>query len=211
MAVNIRDTSVPVAEVAGPARGGGRAAARYAPVMAATATMACFGVWGLARYSAMGNDEVASRWAASLSLGQLAHLLRHIDAVHGLYYLMLHGWMAAGTSPAVLRIPSVIGMSAAAALMVILCRRLTGSGWAGLFAGLIMATTTSDSFYAQTARSYALVFASRPGRYSWSRSSLRRCTRSVMWFTVRPEPRCWPAPGRTGSGDGWRRPCTDES
>jgi mannosyltransferase len=161
MAVSKQHKSAPAAEGAGPARGAGWAAtgARWAPVVAAAATMACFGVWGLARYSAMGNDEVASRWAASLSLGQLAHLLRHIDAVHGMYYLLLHGWMAAGTSPAVLRIPSVIGMSAAAALLVILGRRLTGSGWAGLFAGLIMATTTSVSFYAQTARSYALVFA----------------------------------------------------
>jgi mannosyltransferase len=160
-AVNKQEASAPVAEVAGPARGAGWAAAgaRYAPVAAAAATMACLGAWGLARYSAMGNDEVASRWAASLSLGQLAHLLRHIDAVHGLYYLLLHGWMAVGTSPAVLRVPSVIGMSAAAALIVILARRLTGSGWAGLFAGLIMATTTSVSFYAQTARSYALVSA----------------------------------------------------
>ena len=159
MAVNNRVTSVPAAEVARPARGTGRAAARYAPVVVAAATMACLGAWGLARYSAMGNDEVVSRWAASLSLGQLAHLLRHVDAVHGLYYLTLHGWMAVGTSPAVLRIPSVIGMSAAAALTVVLGRRLTGSGWAGLFAGLIMATTTSASYYAQTARSSALVFA----------------------------------------------------
>jgi len=159
MAVKNRGTSVPAAEAAGPARRAGSAAARCAPVLAAAATMACFGAWGLARYSAMGNDEVASRWAASLSLGHLAHLLRHVDAVHGLYYLMLHGWMAVGMSPAVLRIPSVIGMSGAAALMVILGRRLTGSGWAGLFAGLIMATTTSVSYYAQTARSYALVFA----------------------------------------------------
>src|SRR4029077_8421149 len=31
--------------------------------------------------------------------------------------------------------------------------------WAGLFAGLIMALTPSISFYAQTARSYAMVFA----------------------------------------------------
>jgi mannosyltransferase len=123
------------------------------------AVMTWLGLWGLVRDSAMGNDEVASRWAASLSLGQLAHLARHVDAVHALYYLLLHGWMVVGTSPAVLRAPSVIGMSAAAALTVILGRRLTGSGWAGLFAGLIMATTTSVSFYAQTARSYALVFA----------------------------------------------------
>jgi mannosyltransferase len=107
----------------------------------------------------MGNDEVVSRWAALLSLRQLAHLLRHVDAVHGLYYLLLHGWMAVGTSPTVMRIPSVIFMAAAAALLAILGRRLTGSGWAGFFSGLIMALTPSTTYYAQTARSYALVFA----------------------------------------------------
>jgi mannosyltransferase len=117
------------------------------------------GVWGLARDSSMGNDEVATRWAALLSLRQLAHLLRHVDAVHGLYYLLMHGWMAVGTSPAVMRIPSVIAMVVAVALVVIIGRRLTGSAWAGLFAGLIVALTPTISYYAQTARSYALVFA----------------------------------------------------
>ena len=121
--------------------------------------MAVLGVWGLARDSSMGNDEVATRWAALLSLHQLAHLLRHVDAVHGLYYLLMHGWMAVGTSPAVMRIPSVIAMVVAVALVVIIGRRLTGSAWAGLFAGLIVALTPTISYYAQTARSYALVFA----------------------------------------------------
>jgi mannosyltransferase len=134
-------------------------AVRYAPIILAAAVMAVLGVWGLARDSSMGNDEVATRWAALLSLHQLAHLLRHVDAVHGLYYLLMHGWMAAGTSPAVMRIPSVIAMVVAVALTVIIGRRLTGSGWAGLFAGLIVAFTPTISYYAQTARSYALVFA----------------------------------------------------
>jgi mannosyltransferase len=58
-----------------------------------------------------------------------------------------------------MRIPSVIFMAAAAALLAILGRRLTGSGWAGFFSGLIMALTPSITYYAQTARSYALVFA----------------------------------------------------
>ena len=134
-------------------------AVRYAPIILAAAVMAVLGVWGLARDSSMGNDEVATRWAALLSLHQLAHLLRHVDAVHGLYYLLMHGWMAVGTSPAVMRIPSVIAMVVAVALTVIIGRRLTGSGWAGLFAGLIVAFTPTISYYAQTARSYALVFA----------------------------------------------------
>jgi len=147
---------------AGPARWAA-AVIWWAPVAAAAAVMAWFGLWGLARQSAMGNDEAASRWAASLSLALLAHLLRHVDAVHGLYYLLLHGWMAVGTSPAVLRVPSVIAMVAAAALMVILARRLTGPGpagqLAGLFAGLVVALSPVISYYAQTARSYALVYA----------------------------------------------------
>jgi mannosyltransferase len=131
----------------------------YLPAVLAAAVMAVLGVWGLARDSAMGNDEVATRWAALLPLHLLTHLLRHVDAVHGLYYLLMHGWMAVGTSPAVMRIPSVIAMVVAVALVVIIGRRLTGSAWAGLFAGLIVALTPTISYYAQTARSYALVFA----------------------------------------------------
>jgi mannosyltransferase len=135
------------------------AAAAYAPPVVAAATMLLLGFWGLARQSAMGNDEVASRWAAMLSLPELRHLLGNLDAVHGLYYLLLHGWVAVGTSPAVIRIPSVIAMAAAVAMTAIVGRRLTGSGWAGLFAGLIMALTPAISYFAQTARSYALVTA----------------------------------------------------
>ncbi|MGH3157966.1 MAG: hypothetical protein ACRDNF_15510, partial [Streptosporangiaceae bacterium] len=78
---------------------------RWAPVVAAAVAMTVFGLWGLARDSAMGNDEVVSRWAALLSLRQLAHLVRHVDAVHALYYLLLHGWMVVGTSPTAIRVP----------------------------------------------------------------------------------------------------------
>ena len=58
--------------------GGGRAAARYAPAGAAALVMVVLGLWGLARDSAMGNDEVATRWAALLSLRELAHLLNNV-------------------------------------------------------------------------------------------------------------------------------------
>jgi len=160
-ATNLEGATTASGKAAGAARTAGwvAVAASGAPVVAVSGLMTFFGLWGLARESAMGNDEVVSRYAAGLSIGQLVELLRRVDMVHGLYYLMLHGWMAVGTSPAVLRVPSVIGMVAAAAIMVILARRLTGSGWAGLFSGLIMVMTPSISYYAQTARSYALVFA----------------------------------------------------
>jgi hypothetical protein len=70
----------------------------YVPVVAAAA-MACFGMWGPARGSAMGNDEVVSRWAASLAVGQLARLLLRVDPVHGLYYLLLRNWMGGRHKP----------------------------------------------------------------------------------------------------------------
>jgi mannosyltransferase len=129
------------------------------PLLIPAVVMAVYGIWGLARDSAMGNDEVATKWAALLSLRHLAHLLRHVDAVHGLYYLLMHCWVVLGSSPTVLRIPSVLAMIAAAFLVALLARRLTGSAWAGVFAGLAMALTPVVSYYAQTARSYALVYA----------------------------------------------------
>jgi mannosyltransferase len=148
------------AGVAAAARTGGWAAtaAKHAPIAVAAVTMAFLGLWGLAR-GAMGNDEVATHYAALLSLRQLLHLLGNVDAVHGAYYLLMHGWMALGTSPTIMRIPSLISMTAAVAMTVIIGRRLTGSAWAGLFAGLIMALTPAVSYYAQTARSYAMVLA----------------------------------------------------
>jgi mannosyltransferase len=121
--------------------------------------MAVLGLWGLARDSSMGNDEVATRWAALLNLRDLAHLLNTVDAVHGLYYLVMHVWVAVGSSPTVLRIPSVLAMIAAVALTAILGKRLTGSGWVALFSGLVMALTPVITYYAQTARSYAMVVA----------------------------------------------------
>jgi mannosyltransferase len=135
------------------------ATGRYGPVAVPAAAMLVAGLWGLSRSSSMGNDEVATRWAALLSLRELAHLLRHVDAVHGLYYLIMHAWVVVGSSPTAIRVPSVISMVVAAGLAAIIGRRLTGSGWAGLFAGLVMALTPSISYYAQTARSYAMVLA----------------------------------------------------
>jgi hypothetical protein len=138
---------------------GWAATAAWAPPAVAAAAMLVPGWWGIARDNSMGNDEVATRWAALLPLRELVHLVSNVDAVHGLYYLLMHGWVALGSSPVALRIPSVIAMAVAAMLITIIGRRLTGSGWAGLFAGLIMTATPSISFYAQTARSYAMVFA----------------------------------------------------
>src|SRR5690349_23076877 len=122
------------------------------------------GLWGLARQSSMGNDEVATKWAALLNWDQLQHLLRRVDAVHGFYYALMHVWAKVGTSPAVLRVPSVIAMAVAVALVAVIARRLTGSGWTAVFAALIMAVTPSISYYPQTPRSSPLFLAAVPAR-----------------------------------------------
>ncbi len=134
------------------------AAARYLPVAVPAATMAVLAVWGLPRQNAMGNDEIVTLYASKLGLGQLARMVfSHTDIFHALYYLFMHFWVVLGTSPTVIRIPSVIAAVAAVALAAHTGRRLSGSAWTGLFAGLIMALTPSTSFYAQTARSYTMV------------------------------------------------------
>jgi mannosyltransferase len=128
-----------------------------APIALAAATMLVLGLWGLARHNAMGNDEIVTRYASMLSFGQLAHLLKHTDVYHGFYYVLMHGWVVLGTTPVIIRVPSVIAMTVAVGLLVYVARRLSGSAWTGLFAGLIMALTPVISFYAQTAREYATI------------------------------------------------------
>ena len=132
---------------------------RFGPVLVPVAVVVILGIWGIRRDNDMGNDEVATRWAAGLTLHGLAHLLRHVDAVHGLYYFFMHFWLVVGRTPAALRVPSVIAIAIGAALAAILARKLTGSALAALFSGLVMALTPTVSYYAQTARSYAMVLA----------------------------------------------------
>jgi mannosyltransferase len=82
-------------------------------------------------------------------------MLHNIDAVLGLYYFGLHLWMAVfGDSATAMRLPSVIAMAGAAAVVALIGRRL-GGGVAGLASGLIFAVIPSVSRYAQEARPYA--------------------------------------------------------
>jgi mannosyltransferase len=124
-------------------------------------------------------DELASWSAASRTLPQLWGMLHNIDAVLGLYYLGLHLWMAVfGQSATAMRLPSVIAMTAAAAVVALIGRRL-GGGTAGLASGLVFALIPSVSRYAQEARPYAfatlfaalalLAFLRAMERPRWSR------------------------------------------
>jgi len=100
-------------------------------------------------------DELASWSAASRTLPQLWTMLHQIDAALGVYYFGLHLWMAiVGDSATAMRLPSVIAMTGAAAVVALIGRRLAGVG-AGLAGGLVFALIPSVSRYAQEARPYA--------------------------------------------------------
>ena len=100
-------------------------------------------------------DELASWSAASRTLPQLWAMVHNIDAVLGIYYLGLHLWMAVfGQSATAMRLPSVIAMAAAAAMVALIGQRL-GGRLAGLASGLIFAVIPSVTRFAQEARPYA--------------------------------------------------------
>jgi mannosyltransferase len=121
------------------------------------ALMLCLGLIGLDRHS-VWRDEAASLVAARRSLPELWLMLRHLETVHAVYYTLLHGWLQLGTGEAWARMPSVLAMSAAAGLVGVLGARLV-SVPVGLVAGLLFALNPSVSYYAQEARSTALVAA----------------------------------------------------
>jgi mannosyltransferase len=149
----------PPTVLAGAASGGWSAtSARYLPIAVPAVTMAVLGAWELPRHNVMGNDEIVTQFAARLPLGTLARMVfLHTDIFHALYYLFMHVWVVLGSSATVIRVPSLIAAVAGVALTAHVGRRLSGSGWTGLLAGMVMALTPSTSFYAQTARSYTMV------------------------------------------------------
>jgi mannosyltransferase len=157
-----RQASDPVMAAAGPgpvpahvARTGVRRA--WMPVLPGLATFAVC-LWGIGSAS-FWRDEAATLSATRRPLPDLAAMLAHVDAVHGLYYLLM--WPlahVAGTGELAMRLPSAAAM-ACAACGVAACGRRLGSTRAGLCAGLVFAVLPMTSRYGQEARSYPLVTA----------------------------------------------------
>jgi mannosyltransferase len=121
------------------------------------AVMLGVGLWGLGRPS-YWRDESVSVEAGRKPLPELWNSLRGTDAVHGLYYLLLHPVTAMGTSETVTRLPSVLAAAAAAGGIAVLARRFHSPA-AGLLAGVIFAVLPLVSRYAQETRQYTMVSA----------------------------------------------------
>ncbi|MFF1776991.1 hypothetical protein [Streptomyces virginiae] len=141
------------------------------------------GLWGLSRQDSVWRDEAATWQVAGRSAGEIWAMLANVDAVHGLYYLLMHGLFEVfGASTTTLRLPSVLAVSAAATCVALIGRRLAGF-WAGLGGGLTLGLLPAVQFYLQEGRPYALVAAGAglstlllvsllergPGRRAWPR------------------------------------------
>ncbi len=123
--------------------------------------MLALGLWGLDR-GGMWGDEGVTFLVGRRTVPQIWHLLHGVDAVHGLYYLLMHFALAVHPGEVALRLPSVCGATATAGLVAALGVRLARPR-VGLWAGLLYAITPLTGHYAQEGRSYALVAAGVAG------------------------------------------------
>jgi mannosyltransferase len=102
-------------------------------------------------------DESATISAsASRSLPELWRLLTHIDAVHGLFYLLMHGWFAVFPPTEFwTRVPSCLAIGVAAAGVVVFAK-LFSSRTIAVCAGVVFAILPRVTWAGVEGRSYAL-------------------------------------------------------
>lgn len=127
-------------------------------------------------------DEAATISAGTRTVGQLWGLLGNIDAVHGAYYLLMHGWfMVFPATEFWTRFSSCLAVGIAAAGVVALARQFVGRSSA-VTAGVVFAILPRMTWAGIEARSYALTAAvavwltvllvistrrRRPGLWAW--------------------------------------------
>ncbi|MGW5667923.1 glycosyltransferase family 39 protein [Micromonospora sp. NPDC003776] len=104
----------------------------------------------------LGTEELATWRAATSSWRDAWSALGSGDAAGTPYHLLIRAWAEAfGSSDVALRVPSVLAMIAAAALVGAAATRMFSPD-TGLLAGLIFAVLPTSTRYAQEAQPYAL-------------------------------------------------------
>jgi mannosyltransferase len=132
-------------------------AGRFDPVIVA-AFAAAVSAAGAARPS-LWFDEAATISASTRSVPELWRLIHNIDAVHGLYYLSMHGWFA--VFPATefwSRLSSCVAVGVAAAGVVVLGKQFS-TRTVAVCAGIVFAILPRVTWAGIEARSYALTAA----------------------------------------------------
>ncbi len=156
-------TDVPTGATSHPPHGtpGNTRFHRAAVVGVPALVMLALGLWGLDR-GGMWRDEAVSFQVGRRTVPRIWLLLHEVDAVHGLYYLLLRPVLAVHPGEVALRLPSVCAAAATAGLVAALGARLARPR-VGLWAGLLYAVAPMAGHYAQEGRSYALVAAGATG------------------------------------------------
>lgn len=100
-------------------------------------------------------DEAASVMSAKRPVDSLFTMLFHVDAVHGFYYLGLHGWMRlVGDSAFAIRFPSAVAIGFAVAAITLLAGR-RGGPTAAIAAGIVGTVLPRMTYAGEEARSFA--------------------------------------------------------
>jgi mannosyltransferase len=138
------------------------------------------GAWAC-RPSLWFDESATISASASRTLPELWKLLGHIDAVHGLYYLLMHGWFAIFPPTEFWsRVPSALAIGAAAAGVTVFTRQFVPGRATAVCAGVVFAILPRTTWAGMEARSYAFAAA------------------AAIWLTVllvtavrRNRPRLW--------------------
>jgi len=126
----------------------------------AIAVLAAVVVGAAASRPSLWYDESATISAsASRSLPELWRMLGHIDAVHGLYYLLMHGWFTL-VPPTEFwsRVPSCLAVGVAAAGVVVFAKQFSPRTTA-VCAGIVFAILPRVTWSGVEARCYAFTAA----------------------------------------------------
>lgn len=152
MAVSIAEE--PVTAIAGdspPPRPRGR----FLDPLAAAVLAAVVSGAAASRPSLWYDEGATISAAASRSLPQLWRLLGHIDAVHGLYYLLMHAWfLVFPPTEFWSRVPSCLAVGAAAAGVVVFAKQFS-TRMTAVCAGAVFAILPRVTLAGIEARSYA--------------------------------------------------------
>ncbi|MDM7887654.1 glycosyltransferase family 39 protein [Curtobacterium sp. RHCJP20] len=168
-------------------------ALRIAAVRTPELTVGALGVLSGVLFSwvpSLWYDEAATVTSATRSWPQLWAELHNVDAVHGIYYALIHAWFwLVGYTPFTLRFPSALAIGVTAGLVVALGRRLGGRRL-GIVAGLAFLALPRVQWAAGEGRPYATVTTLAVGLTLVGITAVRRTrsgastSSSVRWWVA---------------------------
>jgi len=136
-----------------------RRRSRVLDPLAIAVLAAVIGAAGASRPSLWFDESATISASAGRSIPDLWRMLGHIDAVHGLFYLLMHGWFSLfPVTEFWSRVPSCLAVGIAAAGVVVFARQFLPRTTA-VWAGVVFAILPRVTWAAVEARSYALTAA----------------------------------------------------